>query len=149
MDCWPIEASCRQCLTSCLTESPSSPQPCSAPTSPQPCPAATSSEGPRSTATPSLSSICSQKLRFDQFPVFYVNFYILYVYKSISCIFHVTEPRNRSTTLAASSYCFWEVRPSIRPATVLSFQRRFGFRDLSLQAQGPSPASPEIKVNSL
>ena len=82
-------------------------------------------------------------------PIFYVNLYILYVYVYILCIFHVTEPRNRSTTLAASSYCFWEVRPSIRPATVLSFQRRFGFRDLSLQDQGPSPASPEIKVNSL
>ena len=54
-------------------------------------------------------------------PIFYVNLYILYVYVYILCIFHVTEPRNRSTTLAASSYCFWEVRPSIRPATLCVF----------------------------
>ena len=48
-------------------------------------------------------------------PIFYVNLYILYVYVYILCIFHVTEPRNRSTTLAASSYCFWE-SPSVHTA---------------------------------
>ena len=73
-------------------------------------------------------------------PIFYVNLYILYVYVYILCIFHVTEPRNRSTTLAASSYCFWE-SPSVHTAgdtNTLNMYRFFYLAEGSLMFQAKS-----------